>query len=321
MRQATILAIAMTMTSAAQAQPANPSAPPPPPPPPPGTPATPGAPAAAPPASSEVQLQPAAPPAAPAAPPAATPTPAPAPAPAVAPAAPAAAPVAAEPMAAEQPGAWSTGTSRFVISADRLMGFHSWKAVTKPPEGSGDQEDSGTMVNLLAGNSSVGGTEGGYINPSAVPRAAIDFILGGGFTLGGALGYMTTSGEEKVPDGSGGTTTFDFPDSKALLFSPRVGYLIPSSEVLTIWLRGGLTVYSLSSESSDSSITNSFSGTQISLEPSLVFTPVDHVGLVVSGIADIALTGNWENKQDSDSVTGDFRFSDFGLAAGIAAFF
>jgi hypothetical protein len=219
--------------------------------------------------------------------------------------------------------AWSTATSRFVLSAGRLMGFYSWKATISPPSGTTgtDDELSGTQVNLLYGNSTAGDGDD-TINPPAMPRVAFDFVVASGLTLGGSIGYATTSGEYKTDTGDGTSTTFDFSDNSAFFFTPRIGYLIPTSAVLTIWLRGGLAIYSVTSEEpSPSTYKVTYSGTQLALDPMLVFTPVDHVGILLGPALDIAMSGNWEASDSGTSVEGDFRLSSFGVAAGLAAFF
>jgi len=272
-------------------------------------------------------MQPAAP--APAVAPVAPAPAAPPPAPAVAPAAPApaaAAPAAAAPAApapaAEQP--WSPVTSGFALSADRLMGLSLWKATISQPEGGPEIEASGTQLNLLLGSSTTSSDGAGFpvANSSSVPRAAFDFILPSGLTLGGALGYYSASGETKTTD-SGVSVSQDDPSISGFIASPRLGYLIQTSPLVSIWLRGGITVYGFKVDGLEGLDDQELSiqGTQLTLDPSLVLTPVEHFGILLTPVIDQALTGNWEVKSGGVSVSENFRLSNYGVAAGLVGFF
>lgn len=220
-----------------------------------------------------------------------------------------------------EPAAWSVRDAGFILGADRLAGVHFWKATTTLPDGQGEVEASGTQTNFLAGNSATGDGDDG-LNPSAMPRVTFDFVVGGGLTLGGALGAISTSGEEEYPYGET-TETDEYVNNTGFLFAPRIGYLIPTSQTLTIWLKGGITFFGVTSEAqSPDNDKLSYSGTQLSLDPALMFTPVEHVGILVEPIIDVGLSGGWEYEPDSGStVSEDFKYSSYGIAAGLVLLF
>jgi hypothetical protein len=61
------------------------------------------------------------------------------------------------------------------------------------------------------------------------PRAAVDFFVTDGLSLGGALGFYSWGG-----DG----------DRSGFLLYPRVGYAVGLGHSVTLWPRGGLSYYS-----------------------------------------------------------------------------
>ena len=306
MRTAKAFALVITVATAASAQEMNPAAPAP-------------------------VAQPEAPPPVPPAP---APAPAPAPEPAPAPPPVAAAPVAAAPSEDPMPQGseppWSPRRSRLALSADRLMGVFFWKQVITQPAGGGEVEPSGTQLNFLMGNSATGGGSSGASggvqapNPAAIPRAGLDVILGNGLTLGGSLGYIATSGETKRPQDDA-SVTVESASTNGYILAPRLGFLIETGPVVSIWLRGGLTVYSYSIETPDFETSPrqeiSAQGTQVTLEPALVVTPIDHFGFSASIAIDQAMTGNWKYTTEGVSNSENFRATSYGVAVGLVGFF
>lgn len=199
--------------------------------------------------------------------------------------------------------------------------MHFYKTTITQTDGQGEAELTGTQTNFLAGNAAMGDGEDG-LNPSAMPRVTFDFVVGTGLTLGGALAAISTSGQVEYPYGET-TETEDFNETTGFLFAPRIGYLIPTSPSLTIWLKGGITFFGVTvEEPSPDSDTLSYSGTQLSLDPALLFTPVEHVGILVNPIIDVGLSGSWEIEPDSGStISEDFKHSSYGVAAGLALLF
>jgi hypothetical protein len=78
---------------------------------------------------------------------------------------------------------------------------------------------------------------GPALNPVALPRVGFDVLLGGGLTIGGALGAGSVTLSQS-PDQQQSTSQ----SGRAVLLSPRVGYRIAAAPWLDITPRGGLTI-------------------------------------------------------------------------------
>src|SRR5690606_14350833 len=82
---------------------------------------------------------------------------------------------------------------------------------------------------------------------TSTPRVGVDYVMDGGLTLGGGIGYASVSGSTEV-EGGGQSVESDGPAYSGLVFAPRVGYAMPLTESIDLWPRGGITYASLSSE-------------------------------------------------------------------------
>jgi hypothetical protein len=229
--------------------------------------------------------------------------------------------------------AWKLRGPHFVLSAERITGIVGWSQTNTrtrttsefdgfPTTTTVDVERSGTDVSLL-------GAGGFFDNPLSIPRVGLDYIFAGGFTLGGSLGYMATSGKIESPDSGGVVRSEDTPTVDIFLFAPRLGVFFSASPNLGIWLRGGITRLGLSSESEDfddiNGTTTKFTSTvtlvDLTLDPQLVFSPAPHVGITVGPTIDIGLSGTVENSGSGGTVENDMTASSYGVTAGLAALF
>jgi hypothetical protein len=103
------------------------------------------------------------------------------------------------------------------VSLERVFGLHYWHDSNE--QGNGYNEvRSGTVIGL-----------GWYGAQSAyhIPRAAVDGFIIDRLSLGGSLGFFSQSGDT---------------DNSGVLFYPRVGYVIPISNVFSFWPRGGFSI-------------------------------------------------------------------------------
>jgi hypothetical protein len=244
-----------------------------------------------------------------------------------------------------------------VLSAERVAGVTSMSSTestttTFSTSGSSfpsntvkeDVEVSTTGVNLL--------WNGGASNVFAIPRLAIDAFVGPQVTLGGSAGFLSRGGSTKTSTvtTSGSSTSRstssndDLPDVSAFVVSPRLGVVIALGPKAALWLRGGVTYYSASVESTtvspplssgDPTITTKrtaeTSGTAATFDAQLVLMPIDHVGITIGPVFDIGLGGSTKTTTtttSSDSTAsqtinreGDLTESNYGAAAGILAFF
>jgi hypothetical protein len=176
-----------------------------------------------------------------------------------------------------------------IFSADRLMGLAWTHRVTEdqPP---GD-------VELDWADFSFGWRGAPDNSPFEVPRFAFDYLVIDHLSIGGSLGYATTS--------------LDQPNVDAAMFeiSPRVGYLYSFGKVVAIWPRGGFTYHTTSVDDGPSE-----SGMALSLECMFTFSPTSHFAISVGPTFDFDMFG------EVDPVVGpdfDRRYRTFGINAGI----
>ncbi len=194
--------------------------------------------------------------------------------------------------------------ARLIVSAERLTGFHFWKAKVDPqffPE----TEADGLMFNfLVANNNPADGVLN--VNPFATPRIAFDGVINQKITVGGFFGIAHTSGD---------VNGADLPDTTAFAFGPRAGYLHSFSETLALWPRGGITVVRIESDTGPVEVgTTAF---DLTLEGLLVITPVSHAGITAGLTADIGLGG----ETDAAGGNSDVNLHNVGVVAGFALLF
>jgi hypothetical protein len=104
------------------------------------------------------------------------------------------------------------------VSLERVFGLHYWHtSVERANPFNGDDVSSGTVIGI--------GWYGAQ-SPYHWGRAAVDGFIIDRLSLGGSIGFYSQSG--------------DADDSGVLLY-PRVGYVIPISNVFSFWPRGGFS--------------------------------------------------------------------------------
>jgi hypothetical protein len=173
---------------------------------------------------------------------------------------------------AAAPGDWS-------VAVERLFGIN---------RASVDVEDQDTTTTTSVSLFSKVSGDIGY----SAPRLAFDYLTSSGLTLGGAIGYQSTSVEDS--DGA-----------DAWLLAGRVGYFAHLSEGVGIWPRGGLTHVDF--DAGDM--------TALTLEvPFEFFFLHDHgVALSMTPHVDIGIAGNFGPV--------DRTVTEFGLQFGLGVFF
>jgi len=253
---------------------------------------------------------------------------------------------------------------RLAISAERVAGVTSMSSTSSTtttfssPSGSSslngttvkqDADETSTSANLL--------WNGGATNVFAIPRLAIDGFVGPQITLGGSAGYMSRGGSTKtstVTTTSGSRTPLstsaddDLPDVSGFVLSPRLGVVVTLGPRAALWLRGGITYFQTSLESTavsrptmsgDPTVTTKvsaeMSGVAVTLDAQLVFVPIDHVGITIGPVFDIGVDGSTKTTTTTTTAfggssspstltvvtDGDLKQSNYGAAAGIVAFF
>jgi hypothetical protein len=182
-------------------------------------------------------------------------------------------------------------------------------------------ERSGTDVSFL-------GSGGVTRNAFGVPRIALDGMFNSGLTLGGSLSYIVTSGKNESTLG-GIKSSVDAPTSSIFILAPRIGVMMPASPTVGVWLRGGITRISVSTDSPlfdpqtgaplTGTVTSTTTLVDLTLDPQLVISPVPHVGITLGVALDIGVSGTSEIS--GSSVTGDIKSSSYGVTGGLVAVF
>jgi hypothetical protein len=200
---------------------------------------------------------------------------------------------------------------QFSLSGERLSGVVV--ASESTDEGGVDQTTTYTSVSLLA--SPLAATTN-----YSFPRIGLDYLVTDGFTIGAALGMFTVSGTAEA-EAMGQSMEEDLGSFLGFLFAPRLGYAYMFNESVGIWPRGGITYATLKSENDDPDITLSQNRLALSLDVPLVLSPVPHVGILLGPAIDFGVSGSNEAEVGGMSTDTDFKSTDFGLHAGLMAYF
>ncbi len=233
-------------------------------------------------------------------------------------------PVAAAPASVVDGGIASAGN--LIVSAERLFGFSVAEEKT-------DQTVGNTTVTRTDSQTSFGllWNPGASTSPYLIPRVGIDYTVIDGLTVGGSLGFYTHSTSSKQ-EGGGQSREVDGPSLTALMFAPRVGYILQFGDNMGLWLRGGITYYNVSSESESDAAggtgtvktETSTSGLALSLDPAFVITPVKHFGFFAGAMIDFGLSGTAKSEQSSGGATTsqevDQKFNNFGINFGLLGY-
>jgi hypothetical protein len=200
----------------------------------------------------------------------------------------------------------------FMFSAGRLVpifGFASETQNTAGPLPAGVTKQSATESSSQIGFL-WGGTPGYAVSATAtlpnvftVPRLGFDYTIVPNVTVGGDLVVFFTLGgsqSTETDNNGGGKTTTSVSEPKSTIFgiAPRAGYIIHVNDLLSVWLRGGLSYYTASVRQTATDMNNvkTTEGTNVDqfaldLEPQLVITPTSHFGFTLGVNGDIPLTG------------------------------
>jgi hypothetical protein len=157
--------------------------------------------------------------------------------------------------------------------------------------------------------------------PYNVPRIGFDYAVVNGFTLGGAIGYLGNwNSTETIQPGV--TNAVDGPKTDVLLLSPRAGYVLDLAHSVALWLRGGFTYWSISVDPRDASgRTFGANGFALTLEPQLVLSPIDHVGISLAFDADIPLSGSFKTTFGGVTTSQNTSVTNVGITAGLLVWF
>lgn len=228
---------------------------------------------------------------------------------------------------------WRLVGRHFLLGVERVTNIIGWSATQTvevnavPGFGTSqtvDLERAGTDVSFM-------GSGGVSTNLFSVPRVAFDGMFANGLTLGGSIGYLVASGEHQALSGFSTTQTVKIEDPTASLFvfAPRLGIMIQASPYMGVWLRGGISRLSASTEAREiddstgeqltSTVTSTLTLVNLTLDPQLVFAPVPHVGITLGALLDIGVSGTLE--RSTSPQERDYKQSAYGVTGGLVAIF
>jgi hypothetical protein len=189
------------------------------------------------------------------------------------------------------PGAKAAAPGNWAFGVERIFGFSS--VTTRTKVGNGTESTSVTAASLF---SDVGGRPG-----YSTPRLSLDYVLGSGVSLGGAVGYQSVSADDNGSDSIDNGV-------KGWLFAPRIGFYASVTSGIGIWPRGGVTYISLDPGGGDSR-----TATALTVEVPLVFVVGGRLGLDVMPYVDLGVGGG--------TNTVDQKITELGLEFGLSYFF
>lgn len=190
---------------------------------------------------------------------------------------------------------------QLALGAERVFGVNLW-STTVTPDGGDDINSSGTSVGLVWNADTP--------TAFAIPRFALDYMVADGVSLGGSIGYYSKSG--KTDEGG---EDVDLPGEHGFVLAPRVGYVIPVTDGVDFWVRGGITYFSSTMEGDPDD--TEVSGLALGAEGALVVSPIAGFGLQVGPTIDFGLSGTTKQGDAESDVTA----RNFGLNAGLVGWF
>jgi hypothetical protein len=228
----------------------------------------------------------------------------------------------------------------FILSADRLVPFFAFShesadQPTGPGVNKAVQTETQTSLSFFYGYT----TDASDLFYT-VPRVGLDYTIVPNVTLGGDLVLFFTLGhsngsETDFNNGSSTTTSTTQPSTTLFGIAPRGGYILGLSNVFSLWLRGGLSFYTLSQKTNNNnnnngnngnnSTTNSVHQFSLDLDPQFVITPVPHVGFTAGLTVDIPFAGGYSNENVNGGTTNTFSASSsvfyLGVTLGMLTYF
>ncbi len=219
---------------------------------------------------------------------------------------------------------------QLILSVDRLvpvLGYTSQTITTTVNGTAFKTTDSGTSMAVLLGREPSLGVV------HTVPRIAFDFAVIRHLTIGGAVAFAIGLGGSHTEDLPNGTSRkIDAAKTTVVGFAPRVGYVIPISDLFAFWPRAGFAFYSVSTSTpsvgpNDALVTTTNSDTVFSLDldPQFAWIPTRHFFINLGPLLDIPLGGSRSVEvatgPRSDTTKNDLSVFHFGIQAGLGGWF
>jgi hypothetical protein len=232
---------------------------------------------------------------------------------------------------------------QFIFSADRLVPIFAFTQ-NKVTDDSVNPERSttvtGTSISLLWGaNSIFSGSTGNLTNPNGgnptfytTPRVGFDYTIIPNLTIGGdVLAFFTLGGSSTTAQG-GRSVSNDSPSANVFGIVPRVGYILGMSDIISFWLRGGLSFYHAGTSIQDNRCNNQNDTSEIhvfgvDLDPQIVISPINHFAFIAGPALDVGFAGGASTTNPGNTcnstVTNSVGYSslNFGLTGGLLGWF
>jgi hypothetical protein len=205
---------------------------------------------------------------------------------------------------------------QFIIDGNRLFQLFAFDDVSQSAlAGVGGDVTSITTTTTSTTMSLLYGSNGNSTGDAffTVPRLGFDYVIVPNVTIGGDLVVLFTLGGHTTVEtdtSNGGSNSVTNPNAGITGFgiAPRGGYILPLSDLFSLWLRGGFSYYTATTKTTTTtaggvSTTDSANVDQfaLDLEPQIVFTPIPHVGFTGGITADIPIAGG----HSINTTTGD----------------
>lgn len=153
--------------------------------------------------------------------------------------------------------------------------------------------ETGEQVALVGGGAATGAAVA--INPHAVPRLALDRVLGAKWTIGAGLALYKQGGNWEASRGSQ-RADGELGKSWLVALSPRIGYLTQFGEWMGAWGRVGASWAMERMTNRVSQVTARV--TTADLEGSAIVSVTDHVGIVPTLLLALPLHGRLDQQLD-----------------------
>jgi hypothetical protein len=251
-------------------------------------------------------------------------------------------------LTASVAGAQNTGEGfgqrgEFIFSADRLvpvLSFTQNKVTLDNPNVSVSTTGGGLSL-LWGNNSNFGVTGGGAVGfPSGgnstfytTPRVGFDYVIIPRLTIGGDLLVFFTLGGSTTTATDNMSRSVDRPSGNAFGLAPRVGYIFGINELLSFWLRGGVSYYHAGASAPDNNCNNqddtaSLNVFGLDIDPQLVISPAPHFAFTAGPAIDIGFAGSASstvpgpgNCNASTTTSAGYSSYNIGLTGGLLGWF
>ena len=141
------------------------------------------------------------------------------------------------------------------------------------------------------------GVGGVTLNPFAVPRLGLDFILASNLTLGGAVGFTRLSAST-----SNGSKSEDVGSAVLYTLTPRIGYRIPLTDKIDFTPRAGLTFAGASLSPANSKADASIFAIAIGADAPFAFRLTDSFNILVGAALDYTVSANVTTTSTSTNI-------------------